>query len=277
MQQDNLSLLKPCYSKVFKMSQTHIVLLTKTWVAICNFIRRNSKKKMMHMNTNLHTIHELTSCELGLRAYWMLHSPTTPRCRMTLRAVARRRLYSVLVRVWLGATTMDSPVWIPRGSTFSMLHTCWTQTSPVLTDANFGSPHKILHRLVIGDLSVKIRQKVTDWQHQNSMPKHLMARCTHTHTSHMRNRQANGSRYHNAVTTLISTTHLMLHFFPHTQSCDTGYHSCIWRKATHNHVTLAITLVYKEKPHAAIKGIMPNSTSLYKHPDTPTHTWQMDT
>ena len=64
-----------------------------------------------------------TSCDSGLRAYCMLHSPTMPRCRMTLMAVLRSMLYSTLVRVWLGATTIDSPVWIPRGSTFSMLHT----------------------------------------------------------------------------------------------------------------------------------------------------------
>ena len=27
----------------------------------------------------------------------------------------------MLVRVWLGATTMESPVWMPTGSMFSML------------------------------------------------------------------------------------------------------------------------------------------------------------
>src|SRR3989338_4611942 len=35
----------------------------------------------------------------------------------------RSRWYSWLSSVWLGATTMDSPVWIPRGSTFSILQT----------------------------------------------------------------------------------------------------------------------------------------------------------
>ena len=31
--------------------------------------------------------------------------------------------YSLLERVSAGATTMESPVWTPTGSTFSMLHT----------------------------------------------------------------------------------------------------------------------------------------------------------
>ena len=40
---------------------------------------------------------ELTSMmqysrEVGFSAYWMLHSPTTPRCRMTLMAVVRSML-----------------------------------------------------------------------------------------------------------------------------------------------------------------------------------------
>lgn len=65
----------------------------------------------------------LTCSDSGFRANWMLHSPTMPRCRTTLTAVRRSMKYSVSLRVWLGATTMDSPVWIPSGSRFSMLHT----------------------------------------------------------------------------------------------------------------------------------------------------------
>lgn len=45
----------------------------------------------------------------GCRAYWMLHSPTMPRCRTTLMAVSRSMWYSSLDNVWLGATTMESP------------------------------------------------------------------------------------------------------------------------------------------------------------------------
>lgn len=77
------------------------------------------------------SLYSLTCWEKGLRAYWMLHSPTMPRCRMTFSAVVRKRLYSMFVSVWLGATTIDSPVWIPSGSTFSMLHTCHKSHSHV--------------------------------------------------------------------------------------------------------------------------------------------------
>jgi hypothetical protein len=59
----------------------------------------------------------------GLSAYWMLHSPTTPRCRTTFSAVLRRLKYSELLSVCEGATTIESPVWTPSGSKFSMLQT----------------------------------------------------------------------------------------------------------------------------------------------------------
>jgi len=68
-------------------------------------------------------MHVSTSSDSGLRANWMLHSPMTPRWRITFTDVDRSKLYSTFVSVWLGATTIDSPVWIPSGSTFSMLHT----------------------------------------------------------------------------------------------------------------------------------------------------------
>mmetsp|Transcript_32051 Transcript_32051/g.83914 ORF Transcript_32051/g.83914 Transcript_32051/m.83914 type:complete len:232 (+) Transcript_32051:3064-3759(+) len=53
----------------------------------------------------------------------MLHSPTMPRWRTTLMAVVRSMWYSASVSVCDGAMTMESPVWTPRGSKFSMLHT----------------------------------------------------------------------------------------------------------------------------------------------------------
>src|SRR5712692_12078085 len=65
----------------------------------------------------------LNSSLLGSSANWILHSPTIPSVRMTFWAVSLRMLYSRFVSVWLGATTMLSPVWIPIGSKFSMLHT----------------------------------------------------------------------------------------------------------------------------------------------------------
>jgi hypothetical protein len=42
---------------------------------------------------------------------------------MTLIAVVLSMLYSRSFRVWLGEMTIDSPVWMPSGSTFSMLQT----------------------------------------------------------------------------------------------------------------------------------------------------------
>mmetsp|Transcript_2615 Transcript_2615/g.4742 ORF Transcript_2615/g.4742 Transcript_2615/m.4742 type:complete len:268 (-) Transcript_2615:850-1653(-) len=60
---------------------------------------------------------------VGWSAYWMLHSPMIPRWRTTFSAVSRSMWYSSLDRVWLGAMTIESPVWTPRGSKFSMLQT----------------------------------------------------------------------------------------------------------------------------------------------------------
>ena len=85
----------------------------------------------------------------GLSAYWILHSPTTPRWRMTcasadagrqirahaygredadakenprtLSAAERSMWYSSSESVWEGATTMESPVCVPSGSKFAML------------------------------------------------------------------------------------------------------------------------------------------------------------
>jgi carbamoylphosphate synthase large subunit len=40
-----------------------------------------------------------------------------------IRALGIEGWYSTSDNVWLGATTIESPVWIPTGSIFSMLHT----------------------------------------------------------------------------------------------------------------------------------------------------------
>ena len=40
---------------------------------------------------------------------------------MMRSAASRSMPYSRLLSVWQGATTMESPVWMPTGSTFSML------------------------------------------------------------------------------------------------------------------------------------------------------------
>ncbi len=50
-------------------------------------------------------------------------SPSTLRARISLSALSRSIWYSLFVKVWDGQTTIESPVWIPTGSRFSMLHT----------------------------------------------------------------------------------------------------------------------------------------------------------
>ena len=63
------------------------------------------------------------SSDSGSSAYCILHSPMMPKWRMTRNAVSRSIWYSLLDSVWEGATTIESPVWTPRGSKFSILHT----------------------------------------------------------------------------------------------------------------------------------------------------------
>ena len=57
----------------------------------------------------------------GLTANWMLQPPvSTPTARITPMATSRMRWYSRSVSVIAGATVMESPVWTPIGSKFSM-------------------------------------------------------------------------------------------------------------------------------------------------------------
>ena len=57
----------------------------------------------------------------GLMANWMLEPPvSTPISRMMAMAASRMPWYSWSVRVWAGATVMESPVCTPMGSRFSM-------------------------------------------------------------------------------------------------------------------------------------------------------------
>ncbi len=63
----------------------------------------------------------------GFTANWMLEPPvSTPISRITAIAASRMRWYSLSVSVWAGATVMESPVWIPMGSRFSMEQTITT-------------------------------------------------------------------------------------------------------------------------------------------------------
>ena len=56
----------------------------------------------------------------GSRANWQLQPPTMPRALTMFSDALRSIWYSLLERVSAGATTMESPVWTPTGSTFSM-------------------------------------------------------------------------------------------------------------------------------------------------------------
>ena len=68
-----------------------------------------------------------TSPLSGLMANWMLLPPVaTPISRMIAIDWSRSRWYSRSVSVCAGATVMESPVWTPIGSRFSMLQTITT-------------------------------------------------------------------------------------------------------------------------------------------------------
>ncbi len=57
----------------------------------------------------------------GLTANWMFEPPvSTPTSRMMRRASSRISWYSRSVRVWAGATVIESPVCTPIGSKFSI-------------------------------------------------------------------------------------------------------------------------------------------------------------
>ena len=61
------------------------------------------------------------SNDSGLSANCTLQPPSMPSSVMMLSAEVRSIWYSLSHSVWLGATTTESPVCTPTGSTFSML------------------------------------------------------------------------------------------------------------------------------------------------------------
>ncbi len=63
------------------------------------------------------------SVESGESANWTLQPPSTPSARMIASAAERSRWWTWSVSVWTGATTIESPVCTPSGSTFSIEHT----------------------------------------------------------------------------------------------------------------------------------------------------------
>ncbi len=57
----------------------------------------------------------------GWMANWMFEPPvSTPISRITAIEASRIRWYSLSVSVWAGATVIESPVWTPIGSKFSI-------------------------------------------------------------------------------------------------------------------------------------------------------------
>ena len=57
-------------------------------------------------------------------ANWTFEPPvSTPILRRTAMEASRIRWYSLSVSVWAGATVIESPVWTPIGSKFSMEQT----------------------------------------------------------------------------------------------------------------------------------------------------------
>ena len=62
----------------------------------------------------------------GFKASCTLQPPTIPRWVMMSRDALRSIWNSLSARVWVGATTMESPVWTPTGSRFSMEQTAMT-------------------------------------------------------------------------------------------------------------------------------------------------------
>ena len=79
-------------------------------------------------------------------ANWMLLPPvSTPIARMMRIAWLRRFWYSLSVRVWAGATVIESPVCTPIGSRFSIEHTMTTLSflSRTTSSSNSFQPRRL--------------------------------------------------------------------------------------------------------------------------------------
>ena len=77
----------------------------------------------------------------GSRASCTLQPPRISSARMILRDASRSICTSLSVSVCTGATTMESPVWIPTGSTFSMEQTTMAVSLSSLMTSNSISFH----------------------------------------------------------------------------------------------------------------------------------------
>src|SRR5207302_3063156 len=95
----------------------------------------------------------------GLMANWMFDPPvSTPMRRMQEKAASRMRWYSTSDRVWAGATVMESPVWTPMGSTFSMEHTTTQLSARSRMTSSSYSFHPAMERSMrISDMGLAAR------------------------------------------------------------------------------------------------------------------------
>ena len=91
----------------------------------------------------------MTSCSplAGFTANWMLQPPAaTPISRMIRIEASRMTWYSRSVRVITGATVIESPVWTPMGSRFSIEQTMTTLSAPSRITSSSNSFHPMTLR-----------------------------------------------------------------------------------------------------------------------------------
>jgi hypothetical protein len=101
----------------------------------------------------------------GFTANWMLQPPaSTPISRMMATAASRITWYSRSVSVMAGATVMESPVWTPIGSKFSMEQTMTTLSAQSRMTSSSNSFHP-----------TSDRSTSTEWTGERSSPRSTMA------------------------------------------------------------------------------------------------------
>ena len=110
----------------------------------------------------------ISSFSSGLTANCTLQPPAkSPMLRIILMAMSRIRWKAVSERVIAGATVMESPVWIPIGSIFSMVHIMTTLSFLSRSNSNSYSfqPKRALSIKTswIGEASNPLVSKVSNW------------------------------------------------------------------------------------------------------------------
>src|ERR1700722_5697843 len=101
---------------------------------------------------------------------------------MTAMLASRIRWYSLSVRVWIGATVIESPVWTPIGSTFSIeqMMTALSFLSRITSISN--SFHPItdcsINTSVTGEAPPPQRKRRPNNQRQPKLP-HRLLRVAH--------------------------------------------------------------------------------------------------